>query len=246
MLSCFGMDSLFGSKPRKGYKEPATISPEETIRTLREHIDRMEKRERFLEHKFGILANEAKERLGKGDKKGKCQNLYTLMLYDYPSDFLLFIFVGAVSIMKKRKLYQAEADKISNIKMTLETQAIHLESAASSAEAFHAMSAGNKTMKKIRQDVGVDQVDDMMVDIQEEMQMAEEVNNAMGQAIDPLMGGVDDDDLMKELEEMDQMDLTTKFDSAGKTNSYFPQVPTSGLSRREEEDYRRLQAELAM
>ena len=70
MLACFGMDSLFGSKPRKAYKEPATISPEETIRTLRDHIDKMEKRERFLEHKFGVLAKEAKERLNKGDKKG--------------------------------------------------------------------------------------------------------------------------------------------------------------------------------
>ena len=76
--------------------------------------------------------------------------------------------------------------------------------------------------------------------------MAEEVNTAMGQGVDPLMGAMDDDDLMKELEDMEQMDLQTKFDSAGKTNSYMPQVPTSGLSRREEEDYRRLQAELAM
>jgi hypothetical protein len=53
---------------------------------------------------------------------------------------------------------------------------------------------------------------------------------------------------MKELEGMDQVDLQTRFDSAevGRTNAHFPQVPTSGLSRREEEDYRRLQAELAM
>lgn len=70
MLACFGMDSLFGSKPRQSYKEPATISPEQTIRTLREHIDKMEKRERFLEHKFGVMAKEAKEKLDKGDKKG--------------------------------------------------------------------------------------------------------------------------------------------------------------------------------
>jgi charged multivesicular body protein 4 len=118
---------------------------------------------------------------------------------------------GAVALLKKRKLYQAEQQKISNIKMTLETQAIHLESAASSADAFHAMSAGNKTMKLIRQDIGVDKVDDMMVDIQEEMQMAEEVNNAMGQAIDPLMGAMDDDELMRELEDEDRTSLATQF-----------------------------------
>ena len=63
------MDSLFSKN--KGYKEPATINPEDTIKNLREHIDRMEKRERFLEHKFIVLAKEAKERLQKGDKKGE-------------------------------------------------------------------------------------------------------------------------------------------------------------------------------
>lgn len=163
---------------------------------------------------------------------------------------LSLMHTGAVALLKKRKLYQAEQQKISNIKMTLETQAIHLESAASSADAFHAMSAGNKTMKLIRQDIGVDKVDDMMVDIQEEMQMAEEVNNAMGQAIDPLMGAMDDDELMRELEEEDRTSLATQFDYAetGKKTFNMPtqKVPSSGLSRKDEEDYRRLQAELAM
>lgn len=220
------MKSLCGGGSNKIYHEPKTIRPEDVIRKLRDHIDQQEKRELFLEHKLKTMAQEAKEKMGKGDKR------------------------GAVALLKKRKLYQAEQQKISNIKMTLETQAIHLESAASSADAFHAMSAGNKTMKLIRQDIGVDKVDDMMVDIQEEMQMAEEVNNAMGQAIDPLMGAMDDDELMRELEDEDRTSLATQFDYAetGKKTYYMPQkkAPSSGLSTREEEDYRRLQAELAM
>jgi charged multivesicular body protein 4A/B len=159
---------------------------------------------------------------------------------------------GAVALLKKRKLYQAEQEKISQVKMTLETQAIHLESATSTADAFQAMSAGNKTMQKIRKDMGgVENVDDLMVDIQEEMQMAEEVNTALGQGIDPMMGAMDDDELMMELEELQQSDLNARFDSAqlGKGNrmSYMlPQQPVSALSRKDDEDYRRLQAELAM
>ena len=116
--------------------------------------------------------------------------------------------------MKKRKLYQSEQNKISNVKMTLETQCISLESAATTAEAFQAMSAGTNTMKKIRADVGIDQVDDMMIDIQEEMAAADEVNTAIGQSIDPTMGMMDDDDLMKELEDMGQMDLENEFAQA--------------------------------
>jgi len=201
------------------------LSPEDTIMNLRSHIDRQEKRERYLDHKIGQIAKEAKDKLATGDKR------------------------SAVQLMKKRKLYQNEQVKISNVKMTLETQAISLESAATTAEAFQAMSAGTNTMKKIRADIGVDQVDDMMMDIQEEMQMADEVNTAIGQSIDPTMGAVDDDDLMKELEEMEQMDLESEFNhaEAGRTNSAsMPQVPSSGLSRKDEEDYRKLQAELAM
>jgi charged multivesicular body protein 4 len=52
--------------------------------------------------------------------------------------------------MKRKKLYEAEYDKIQNIKMTLETQVIGLESAAQNAETFKAMSQGTKTMQKIR------------------------------------------------------------------------------------------------
>jgi hypothetical protein len=53
---------------------------------------------------------------------------------------------------------------------------------------------------------------------------------------------------MRELEDEDRTSLATQFDYAetGKKNFRMPQVPSSGLSTREEEDYRRLQAELAM
>ena len=61
--------------------------------------------------------------------------------------------------MKRKKMYEQEIDKIQNVKMTLETQVINLESAAQNAETFKAMEAGSKTMKKIRTDVGIEKVD---------------------------------------------------------------------------------------
>lgn len=150
--------------------------------------------------------------------------------------------------MKKKKLYEAELAKIENVKMTLETQCIHLESASGTAQAFSAMSAGNKTMKKIHQTVGIDQVDDVMMDIQDEMQMADEIGSAIGQSLDPAMGMLDDDDLMKELEGLDRDDLEQQMNQAETGNLNFPQVPSSknGISKKEEEDIRKLEAELAM
>lgn len=221
MLACFGLGSA------KAFEEPATVTPEETIRNLRNHIERQEKRERCLELKMNALAKEAKEHLAKGDKR------------------------AAVQSMKKRKLYEAEQQKIANVKMTLETQAIGLESAATSADAFSAMSTGTSAMKKIRNDMGgVERVDDIMMGIQEEMDMAEEVNQAIGQSVDPLMGMMDEDDLMKELDGMAEQDLQDQFNQAemttGKKNNLkMPQVPTSGLSKKEEAELQMLQAELA-
>jgi len=150
--------------------------------------------------------------------------------------------------MKKKKLYEAELVKIGNVKMNLETQCIHLESATGTAQAFGAMSAGNNTMKKIHQSVGIEKVEDVMMDIQDEMQTAEEINNAIGQSIDPAMGAFDDDDLMKELEELDRDDLEQQMNKAETGKLNFPQAPSSkqGLNKKEEEDLRRLEAELAM
>jgi charged multivesicular body protein 4 len=130
--------------------------------------------------------------------------------------------------------------------MTLETQCIHLESAAGTAQAFSAMSAGNNTMKKIHQNVGIDQVDDVMMDIQDEMQTAEEINNAIGQPMDPLLGALDDEELMQELEELDCEDLKQQMNKAETGKLNMPSVPSSSLNKKEEEEIRKLQAELAM
>lgn len=73
MLGCFGMKSLCGGGPNKIYSEPATIRPDDVIRKLRDHIERQEKRELFLEHKLKMMARDAKEKMGKGDKRGVYQ-----------------------------------------------------------------------------------------------------------------------------------------------------------------------------
>ena len=93
---------------------------------------------------------------------------------------------GALFAMKRKKLYEQEQDKIQNVKMTLETQVINLESAAQNAQTFQALQAGSKTMQKIRTEVGIEEVDDVMDEIKEEMEMAQEINDAIAQPVDPI------------------------------------------------------------
>ena len=144
-------------------------------------------------------------------------------------------------------MFEAEIDKIQNVKMTLETQVINLESAAQNAETFKAMEAGSKTMKKIRTDVGIDKVDDIMDAIKEEMEMANEINNAIGQSVDPMLA--DDDELLAELNALEANDLESELLAPPTSNSYsLPTVPNKklpSLAKQEEDDLKKLEAELA-
>jgi len=184
-------------------------------------------REEHILKKVEQQVAEAKAQMAKGNKK------------------------GALFAMKRKKMYEAEADKIQNVKMTLETQVINLESAAQNAETFKAMQSGTQTMKKIRNEVGIDQVDDIMDEIKEEMELAQEVNNAIAQPVDPLMA--DEDELLAELEGLEAADLEAELlkpPAQGIDNFSLPAVPTSKmpaptLANDEADELRKLEAELA-
>ena len=151
--------------------------------------------------------------------------------------------------MKRKKLYEAEVEKIQNVKMTLETQVINLESAAQNAQTFQALQQGSKTMQKIRTEVGIEQVDDVMDQIKEEMELAQEINQAISQPVDPLM--TDEDELLEELNALETADLEAELlKPPPKAEPAFalPDVPDSklpALEKAEEDDLRKLEAELA-
>jgi charged multivesicular body protein 4 len=150
--------------------------------------------------------------------------------------------------MKRKKLYEAELEKISNVKFTLETQVINLESAQQNAQTFQAMKQGKTAMQGIRQEVGLEAVDDMMDEIKEEMELAQEINNAIAQPVDPLM--TDEDELLEELNMLETADLEAELLKPPPTmqSLSLPTVPDSklpALAKKEEDDLRALEAELA-
>ena len=216
-------------------------------------------REEHIHRKVDAMIKEAKAKMAKGDKKGKHVKgsclllplfvcLWSILSHDRCE--CIFV-VGALFAMKRKKLYEAEADKIQNVKMTLETQVINLESAAQNAETFKAMEAGSKTMKKIRTDVGIDKVDDIMDEIKEEMEMASEINNAIAQPVDPLM--TDEDELLEELNMLEASDLEAELlappaSKVANDGLSLPTVPDSklpALEKKEADDLKALEAELA-
>jgi len=150
--------------------------------------------------------------------------------------------------MKRKKLYENEIDKIQNVKMTLETQVINLESAAQNAETFKAMESGTKTMQKIRTEVGVEKADDIMDGIREEMELAQELNQVISTPVDPLL--TDEDELLAELNALEADDLEKELLAPPTKQSELslPSVPDSklpALAKEEEDDLKKLEAELA-
>lgn len=201
----------------------APANPAATVVKLRTAIEAQEKREDHLQLKIDKIVVDAKAKMAKGDKK------------------------GALFLMKRKKLHEQEMDKIGNVKMTLETQCMQLESAAQNAETFQAMNAGKNAMTKINNEVGIDKVDDMMDDIRDQIDQGNEISNAMAQTVDPMLA--DEDELLAELNNLEADSLEAELLKPNQNDDIaLPDVPDAklpALNNAEAEEMKKLEAELA-
>ena len=103
--------------------------------------------------------------------------------------------------LKRKKMYEAQVTRLLQTRMNMESQIFALEGAQSNIEVFGAMKEGTGQMQKMQQQVNIDAVDNVKEDLEEQMDLANEVNEVMGEAIG---GGAmeDEDDLLAELDEL--------------------------------------------
>lgn len=154
-------------------------------------MEMLEKREQHLERKAHDEVAEAKKKLAAKNRR------------------------GAMMCLKRKKAYEAQIQRLSGARMTIEEQVLAIESANVNLEAMNAMREGAKTMKTIHKNMSVDQVDDTMAEIQEQMDVAAEISTAISQPIgDPYAA---DDDLEAELEALEQEDLNDKLSAIEST-----------------------------
>lgn len=192
------------------------VSTHSTIAHLRESVEKAEKRQEHIQRKIDNEVEVAKKKMGRGDKR------------------------AALFAMKRKKLYEGEYEKLENVKMTLETQVIQIESAADNQATFGAMKLGTSTMARLRQAVGLEKIDEVMDDMREETDMAQEIQAAIGAPLDPYMDS--DADLLAELASLEKDERT-------QAPSMFsmPSVPRFGrkANKADANDLKRLEAELA-
>lgn len=89
------------------------------------------------------------------------------------------------------------------------------------------MKGAADALKKTHKDMNVDNVHEMMDDIAEQNDVANEISNAISTGI--ISSGVDDDELAKELEELEQEELDKDLLNVGPATSKLPEVPATDL-----------------
>ncbi|XP_042581105.1 charged multivesicular body protein 4b [Cyprinus carpio] len=205
---------LFGSSG-KGGKSP---SPQEAIQRLRETEEMLSKKQEFLEKKIDQELVTAK-RNGTKNKR------------------------AALQALKRKKRYEKQLAQIDGTLSTIEFQREALENAHTNTEVIKNMGFAAKAMKAAHDNMDIDKVDDLMQDITEQQELAQEISDAISK---PVGFGeeFDEDELLAELEELEQEELDKNLLEIGDnvplpnthTRKQFLNVFVNAAKKKEEED----------
>ena len=170
----------FGKKKEqpRGQSDNASV-----ILKLRSTVEMLDKRQAHLQKKVEQQIVDAKQKMVKKDQR------------------------GALFCMKRKKMYQAEVEKISGARMTLEQQMLALEGQATMMEGIKAMQQGAAALKSGHMGMDADTVQDMMDDVTEEMATADEIAKVIAAPADDVF---EDEDLLNELQLLEESELESQ------------------------------------
>jgi len=171
----------------KLFKGSAKKAPtaKEGITKMRETLEMLEKREAYLQNKINHEISEAKRYMALKNKK------------------------AALMCLKKKKVYESQIDSLNGSSMTIQKQLMAIEGANVTLQTLEMINMGAKIMKEQHKNMTVDDVDKMMEDVQTQMELATELEQAMAT---PLGGQTyDEDELEAELDALEQESLDEKF-----------------------------------
>ncbi|OXU28820.1 hypothetical protein TSAR_011194 [Trichomalopsis sarcophagae] len=192
----------FFTKVFGGKKEVAAPTTAEAIQKLRVTEDLLVKKQAYLEDK---IENELMTARKNGTKNRR----------------------AAIQALKRKKRYEKQLQQIDGTLSTIEMQREALESANTNTAVLTTMKNAADALKAAHQHMDVDQVHDMMDDIAEQQDVAKEISDAIS---NPVAFGqdVDEDELEKELEELEQEELDKELLGI-QTTDELPAVPATSL-----------------
>ncbi|XP_055019157.1 charged multivesicular body protein 4b-like [Boleophthalmus pectinirostris] len=142
--------------------------------------------------------------------------------------------------LKRKKRLEKQLEQIDGTLSTIEFQREALENANTNTEVLKNMGFAAKALKQAHNSMNVDDVHDLMDDIAEQQELANEISTAISSSTGFGMD-MDEDELLAELEELEQEELDEKMLSVEGTGKMdpLPSVPTTSLpsaKKKEEED----------
>ncbi|KAK6456129.1 vacuolar-sorting protein SNF7 [Scheffersomyces xylosifermentans] len=152
-------------------------APKRAIVDLREHISTLNKKKSHLESQ--IADQDALARKYISTKKELAKNA-----------------------LKKKKVYETNLMKIENQMESLETQLSAIEGANLNLETMKAMKQGASAMKQIHGEYNVDKVEETMDDIREQVELADEISEAISRPVGSEF--IDEDELDEELAQLQE------------------------------------------
>ena len=108
--------------------------------------------------------------------------------------------------LKRKKRLEQQLNQTDGTLTTLESQRETLENANTNTEVLKTMSLAAKAFKTAHLELDVDKVQDLKDDIAEQQELAQEISNVISSPIG-FDAQLDEDDLLKELEELEQETL---------------------------------------
>ncbi|KAK7732162.1 ESCRT-III subunit protein snf7 [Botryosphaeria dothidea] len=207
-------------------------APKNAILQLRGQLEMLSKREKHLQHQMDEQDAIARKNVSANKTAAK-------------------------SALRRKKQFEHSLEQTQNQIMTLEREIYSIETANINKETLDAMKNAGDAMKQIHGKLTIDKVDQTMEELREQHAIGEEISEAIGQ---PMGQTLDEDELDEELAELQQEELDNKMLETGQVPvtdkvSRLPTGPQGELPGKkavhaeeedEEEELRKLQAEMAM
>uniref|UniRef100_UPI00358FAFD3 charged multivesicular body protein 4c-like n=1 Tax=Myxine glutinosa TaxID=7769 RepID=UPI00358FAFD3 len=205
--------SFFGKLFGAMGKTESSPSTQEAIQRLRESEELLCKKQLFLEEKISLQLEIARRHGTKNKRE-------------------------ALLALKRKKRFEKQLVQIDGTLSTIEYQRESLENASTNTEVLRSMGFAAKALEKVHKDMDIDKVDDLMADIQEQQDLAQEVSDAISRPVG-FAQEIDEDELLAELAEMEQEDLDKELLAVGEPE--LPSVPSTTIpavepAKQEDED----------
>ncbi|EDV25455.1 expressed hypothetical protein [Trichoplax adhaerens] len=135
---------------------------------------------------------------------------------------------AALNALKRKKRLEKQLGQIDGTLSTIEYQREALENANTNTEVLKTMGFAAKALKSAHQQLNADDVHDLMDDIAEQQEVANEISNAISTGIG-FGQDLDEDELNAELEELEQEELDSELLDVEKPEVQLPTVPSDEL-----------------